>query len=92
MTEREVAARLVYEMMRLGGQKPSFDPIVAAGANGSMPHAVPGDTVIQPGMFVTMDFGCVVEGYCSDMTRTEIPVTTPTQPSRCGIPTVRSFR
>ena len=70
MTEREVAARLVYEMMRLGGQKPSFDPIVAAGANGSMPHAVPGDTVIRPGMFVTMDFGCVVEGYCSDMTRT----------------------
>lgn len=70
MSEREVAARLVYEMMRLGGAKPSFDPIVAAGANGSMPHAVPGDTVIEQGMFVTMDFGCVVDGYCSDMTRT----------------------
>lgn len=38
--------------------------------NGSKPHAVPGDTVIQPGMFVTMDFGCVWRGYCSDMTRT----------------------
>ena len=43
---------------------------LAAGANGSKPHAVPGDTVIQPGMFVTMDFGCVWRGYCSDMTRT----------------------
>ena len=69
-TEREVAARLVYELLRRGGRKVSFDPIVAAGANGSMPHAVPGETVIQPGMFVTMDFGCVYEGYCSDMTRT----------------------
>ncbi len=70
MTERQVAARLVYDMMCMGAEKPSFDPIVAAGANGSMPHAVPGDTVIEPGMFVTMDFGCVVDGYCSDMTRT----------------------
>lgn len=70
MTEREVAARIVYELMRLGASRPSFDPIVAAGANGSMPHAVPGDTVIEPGMFVTMDFGGVYQGYCSDMTRT----------------------
>lgn len=70
LTEQEVAARLVYELLRRGGRRVSFDPIVAAGANGSMPHAVPGETVIQPGMFVTMDFGCVYEGYCSDMTKT----------------------
>lgn len=70
MTEREVAARLVYEMMRLGGEKTSFDPIVAAGPNGSRPHAIPGDRVLEQGMFVTMDFGCKVDGYCSDMTRT----------------------
>ncbi len=70
VTEREVAARLVYELMSLGGSKPSFDPIVAAGPSGSMPHAVPGERVIQPGMFVTLDFGCIYEGYCSDMTRT----------------------
>ena len=57
MTEQQVAARLVYEMLRRGARKVSFDPIVAAGANGSMPHAVPGETVIQAGMFVTMDFG-----------------------------------
>ena len=70
MTEREIAARLVYEMMRRGGEKVSFDPIVAAGPNGSRPHAVPGDQVVDTGMFITMDFGCRVEGYCSDMTRT----------------------
>lgn len=77
ITEREVAARLVYELMSLGGSKPSFDPIVAAGPSGSMPHAVPGDRVIENGMFVTLDFGCIYEGYCSDMTRT-IAVGTPT--------------
>lgn len=70
LTEREIAARLVYEMMCRGGEKVSFDPIVAAGPNGSRPHAVPGDRVVDTGMFITMDFGCKVEGYCSDMTRT----------------------
>lgn len=70
MTEREIAARLVYELLRRGGERVSFDPIVAAGPNGAIPHAVPGDTVVEQGMFVTMDFGCVYEGYCSDMTRT----------------------
>ncbi len=70
LTEREIAARLVYELMRRGGEKMSFDPIVAAGPNGSRPHAVPGDQVVDTGMFITMDFGCKVEGYCSDMTRT----------------------
>lgn len=70
VTEQAVAARLVYEMMRRGAHKPSFDPIVAAGPNGSRPHAVPGDRAIQPGQFVTMDFGCVFGGYCSDTTRT----------------------
>ena len=70
MTEREIAARLVYEMMRRGGEKLSFPPIVAAGPNGSRPHAVPGDRAVENGMFITMDFGCRVEGYCSDMTRT----------------------
>ena len=70
MTEREIAARLVYELLSRGGDKVSFDPIVAAGPNGSRPHAVPGDQIVDTGMFITMDFGCKVEGYCSDMTRT----------------------
>ena len=70
VTESEIAARLTYIMASKGAQRNSFDPIVASGANGSKPHAVPGLAVIEKGQFVTMDFGCVVGGYCSDMTRT----------------------
>ena len=70
LTESEVAARLTYIMARKGAERNSFDPIVACGPNGSKPHAVPGPAVIQKGQFVTMDFGCKVGGYCSDMTRT----------------------
>ena len=70
LTEREVAARLTYIMARKGAERNSFDPIVACGPNGSKPHAIPGPDVIEKGQFVTMDFGCVVNGYCSDMTRT----------------------
>jgi Xaa-Pro aminopeptidase len=57
-------------MLRYGAERMSFDPIVASGPNGSMPHAVPSERQIQRGDFITMDFGCVYEGYCSDMTRT----------------------
>lgn len=70
MTEAEIAAKLVYDMMRFGAQRTSFDPIVASGPNGSKPHAIPGPRQVQKGEFITMDFGCVFEGYCSDMTRT----------------------
>ena len=70
VAEQEIAARLSYLMARKGAQRNSFDPIVACGANGSKPHAIPGQDRIQTGQFVTMDFGCVVDGYCSDMTRT----------------------
>lgn len=70
MTEAEIAARLVYEMLRRGAQRVSFDPIVASGPNGSRPHAIPGMRKVQRGELITMDFGCVYEGYCSDMTRT----------------------
>lgn len=70
MTEKEIAARLQYLMLLGGAEKMSFDPIVASGPNGSMPHAVPTDRKIRQGEFITMDFGCVYRGYCSDMTRT----------------------
>jgi Xaa-Pro aminopeptidase len=70
LTERQVAAELVYRMLRHGAEGISFDPIVVAGERGSMPHGVPGDRPIAHGDFVTMDFGCVLDGWCSDMTRT----------------------
>lgn len=70
VTEKEIAAKLEYDMLRFGAEKMSFDPIVASGPNGSMPHAIPGDKPVQNGEFITMDFGCKFGGYCSDMTRT----------------------
>ncbi len=70
MTEKEVMAELVYHMLKNGSEGNSFDPIVVTGANTSMPHGVPGDTVVREGDFVTMDFGSLSGGYCSDMTRT----------------------
>jgi Xaa-Pro aminopeptidase len=70
MTEKQVMAELVYSTLRHGSEGNSFDPIVVTGSKTSLPHGVPGDKVIQSGDFVTMDFGCLKDGYCSDMTRT----------------------
>lgn len=70
VTEQEIAAKLQYLMLRAGASDMSFDPIVVSGSNGSMPHGVPSQRQMQAGEFVTMDFGCIYQGYCSDMTRT----------------------
>ena len=70
MTEREVSLELDFTMLRSGADALSFETIAVCGKNGSMPHGVPGNTRIQKGDFVTMDFGAVVDGYHSDMTRT----------------------
>ena len=69
-TEKEIAAFLQYQMLLGGAEKMSFDPIVVSGANSSMPHGVPTDKAVAVGDFITMDFGCIYGGYCSDMTRT----------------------
>ena len=70
MTEKELAAELIYCLYKNGGEGLSFDPIVVSGPNTSMPHGVPGDRELQKGDFITMDFGVLYQGYCSDMTRT----------------------
>ncbi len=70
MTELQLQAELIYCLYKNGGQGLSFDPIVVSGPNTSLPHGVAGDRVIQEGDFITMDFGVLYEGYCSDMTRT----------------------
>ena len=69
-TEKQIAAKLTYLMLLYGAENMSFDPIVVSGANSSKPHGVPTEKAIAAGDFVTMDFGCIVDGYCSDMTRT----------------------
>ena len=70
MTEKELQAELIYCLYKNGGEGLSFDPIVVSGPNTSLPHGVATDRVIQEGDFITMDFGTLCNGYCSDMTRT----------------------
>ena len=69
-TEREFALALEFGMRRRGATKVSFDAIVAAGPNGALPHHRPSDRPVGRGELVVIDFGCIVDGYCSDMTRT----------------------
>ncbi|MBQ8014682.1 MAG: aminopeptidase P family protein, partial [Clostridia bacterium] len=70
VTEREIALTLDFFMLRNGAECVSFETIAVSGKNSSMPHGVPGDRRIEKGDFITMDFGAVVDGYHSDMTRT----------------------
>ena len=70
MTETEVAALLEYKMRKFGAQKPSFDTIVAFGAHAAVPHHETGETKLKFGDEILIDFGCKVNGYCSDITRT----------------------
>lgn len=70
MTEKRIEAELNYAMALFGAEGLAFDTIAIAGKNTSKPHGVPTSRTVQPGDFITMDFGCKVNGYCSDMTRT----------------------
>jgi Xaa-Pro aminopeptidase len=68
-TERDLAAEIVYEHLRRGADRMAFDPIVAGGGNGALPHARATDRRLQQGDLVVVDIGGVVDGYASDMTR-----------------------
>lgn len=70
VTEREIAALLDYKMKLYGAEGIAFETIAVSGTNTSMPHGTPTDKKVTEGDFVTMDFGAVINGYCSDMTRT----------------------
>jgi Xaa-Pro aminopeptidase len=70
MKETEVALELEYTMKKKGASKNSFDSIVASGIRSSLPHGIASEKIIENGEFLTLDFGCVYNGYCSDMTRT----------------------
>jgi Xaa-Pro aminopeptidase len=69
-TERDVAIALEHEMRLRGASGPSFDSIVASGEHGALPHATPRDVPIAANTLVTLDIGAVLDGYCSDCTRT----------------------
>jgi Xaa-Pro dipeptidase len=71
-TELDVARELEGRMLDHGAEGPSFDTIVAAGANSAVPHHRPTSAILAPGDFVKMDFGALVDGYHSDMTRTVV--------------------
>ena len=71
MKETDVAAELEYQMKKFGASDKSFDTIAVSGTNSARPHGVPRPVQLEKG-FLTMDFGCIYEGYCSDMTRTVV--------------------
>ncbi|MFZ5943381.1 MAG: M24 family metallopeptidase [Bacillota bacterium] len=70
VSELSIAVELEYFMRSLGASATSFETIVASGCRSALPHGVASEKIIEKGDFVTLDFGCICQGYCSDMTRT----------------------
>jgi len=70
VSEKEIALELEFYMRKKGAEGLSFETIVASGVRGAMPHGTASEKIIKSGEMVTIDFGCVLDGYCSDMTRT----------------------
>ena len=72
VTENDIALELEYFMRKNGAEGLSFDTISISGEKTSLPHGQPSSKKIKCGEFITMDFGCIYKGYCSDMTRTVV--------------------
>ncbi|CAN5860347.1 Xaa-Pro peptidase family protein [soil metagenome] len=70
--EIDLALELEFHLRSMGSEGVSFAPIVAAAERSALPHARPTDRVVEKGRYLLLDFGCVVDGYCSDMTRTVV--------------------
>ncbi len=70
VSELDIAAELTYQMLKFGAEGNSFPPICLVGPRCSLPHGVPSEAKAEAGQFILMDYGCVKNGYCSDMTRT----------------------
>lgn len=87
-TELDIAAEIVYQHRRRGAEADAFEPIVASGVRGALPHARATARKIRPGDLVTLDFGCRLQGYHSDLTRT-VAVGTPGEELRTVYEVVR---
>lgn len=72
ITENELLKKLEYFCSESGSEKPSFDSIVLFGERSALPHGRPGKKVLRKGDWILLDFGCTVNGFCSDMTRTVV--------------------
>lgn len=72
MTEKEAAFEIEMFMKKNGASALSFETIAASGLRSAMPHGTASDKIIERGDFLTLDFGCILDGYCSDMTRTVV--------------------
>lgn len=72
MKEIDISNEMLRYMKELGASKESFDTIVASGVRGALPHGVASNKRVVNGEFITLDFGCVYKGYCSDITRSFI--------------------
>ncbi|MEX0790658.1 MAG: M24 family metallopeptidase, partial [Actinomycetota bacterium] len=70
--EIDLALELEFFLRSKGSEGVSFDPIVAAAERSALPHARPTSRIVEEGRYLLFDFGCVVDGYCSDMTRTVV--------------------
>jgi Xaa-Pro aminopeptidase len=70
--EKDIALELEYKMRKLGAENASFETIVASGQRSSMPHGRASEKKLRKGDFVTIDFGCLYQGYASDITRTYV--------------------
>lgn len=89
VSELDLAAEITYQHLKRGASAMSFPPIVASGPRGALPHARPTSRTISPGELVVIDMGCVLDGFCSDLTRT-VAVGEPPERAREAYETVRA--
>ena len=89
VSEQDVAAEIVYQHLKRGASAMSFEPIVAAGPRGALPHARPSSRTFNPGDLVVIDMGGVLDGFCSDLTRTAA-IGEPGEVERAAYETVRA--
>ncbi len=72
VSEMDISAEITYQHKKLGAERDGFEPIVASGIRSALPHGLASNKKINKGEFVTVDMGCIADGYASDLTRTVV--------------------